>query len=94
VEISAPIKTAGGTIYAVRKGTVGHIQNCLHVPTMDVNFISSSQVTVQIPNLEIALCKGMCIIRDMSGMREDQVFRTREAQCVVDDLKWIGVPSL
>ena len=94
VQIHAPIKTAGGTIYAVGKGTVGHIQNCLHVPTMDVNLISTSQVTDQIPNLEIALHKGMCIIRDMSGMREEQVFRTREAQCVVDDLKWMGVPSL
>jgi hypothetical protein len=71
VQIRAPIKTAGGTIYAVGKGTVGHIQNCLHVPTMDVNLISTSQVTDQIPNLEIALRKGMCIIRDMSGMRED-----------------------
>ena len=90
VQIRAPIKTAGGTIYAVRKGTVGHIQNCLHVPTMDVNLISTSQVTDQIPNLEIALRKGTCIIRDMSGMREDQVFRTRKAQCVVDDLKWMG----
>ena len=27
-------------------------------------------------------------------MQDDQVFRTREAQCVVDDLKWMGVPSL
>ena len=45
VQIRAPIKTAGGTIYAVGKGTVGHIQNCLHVPTMDVNLISTSQVT-------------------------------------------------
>ena len=61
---------------------------------MDVNLISTSQVTDQIPNLEIALRKGMCIIRDMSGMREDQVFRTKEAQCVVDDLRWMGVPSL
>jgi hypothetical protein len=90
VEIRAPIKTAGGTIYAVGEGTVGHIQNCLHVPTMDVNLISTSQVTDQISNLEM----GMCIIHDMSGMREDQVFRTREAQCVVDDLRWMGVPSL
>ena len=95
VEIRAPIKTAGGTIYAVGKGTVGHIQNCLHVPTMDVNLISTSQVTDQIPNLRIDLRKGMCIIiRDMSGMRENQVFCTLEAQCVVDDLKWMGVPSL
>ena len=94
VQIRAPIKTTEGTIYTVGKGTVGHIQNCLHVPTMDVNLISTSQVTDQTPNLEIALRKGMCIIRDMSGMREDQVFRTREAQCVVDDLKCKGVPSL
>ena len=27
-------------------------------------------------------------------MREDPVFLTREAQCVVDDLKWMGVPRL
>ena len=94
VEIRATIKTAEGTIYAVGKVTVGHLQNCLHVPTMDFNLISISQVTDQIPNLEIALRKGMCIIRDMSGMREDQVFRTRGAQCVVDDLKWMGVSSL
>ena len=66
----------------------------VYFPTMDVNLISTSQVTDQIPNLEIALRKGMCIIRDMSGMREDQVFRTREAQNVVDYLKWMGVPSL
>jgi hypothetical protein len=42
VEIRAPIKTAGGTMYAVGKGTVGHIQNCLHVPTMDVYTLSIS----------------------------------------------------
>jgi hypothetical protein len=83
VEIRAPIKTAGGTIYAVGKGTVGHIQNCLHVPTMDVNLISTSQVTDQIPNLEIALRRGMCIIRDMSGMREDKVFRTKESKPIM-----------
>jgi hypothetical protein len=94
VEIREPIKTARGTISAVGKGTVRHIQSCLHVPTMDVNLISTSQVTDQIPNLEIAFCKGMCIIRDMSGMRQDQVFCTRDAQCVVEDLKWMGVPSL
>jgi hypothetical protein len=69
VEIRAPIKTAEGTIYAVGKGTFGHIQNFLHVPTMDVNLISTSQVTDQIPNLEIALRKVMCIIRDMSGIK-------------------------
>jgi hypothetical protein len=49
VEIRAPIKTAGGTIYAVGKGTVERIQSCLQVPT--VNLISTSQVTDQIPNL-------------------------------------------
>ena len=38
-QIRAPIKTAVGTIYTVGKGTVGQIQNCLHVPTMDVNLI-------------------------------------------------------
>ena len=27
-------------------------------------------------------------------MQEDQVFCTREAKCVVDDFKWMGVPSL
>jgi hypothetical protein len=94
VEIRAPIKTAGGTIFAVEEGTVGHIQNCLHVPTMDVNLISTSQVMNLIPNLEISLRKGMCIHRDMFGMQEDQVFRTREAQSVVDDLRWMSVPSL
>ena len=88
VLIRAPIKTAGGTIYAVGKGSVGHIQNCLHVPTMDVNLISKSQVTDQIPNLEIGFPKGMCIIRDMSGMRDDQqVICTRDTLCVVDGLK-------
>ena len=30
----------------------------------------------------------------MSGIKEDQVFRTREAQCKVDDLEWMGLPSL
>jgi hypothetical protein len=61
---------------------------------MDVNLISISQVTVQIPNPKIALCKGVCIIRDMYEMREDQVFCTREAQCLVDDMKWMGVSNL
>jgi hypothetical protein len=62
-------------------------------PPTDVNLISTSQVTDQIPNLEIALRKGMCIIRDMSEMREDKVFRTRKAQCVVNDLKWKVYPA-
>ena len=74
VEYVAAIKTAGGTIYSEGRGTVGKLQNCLYVPSMDVNLISSGHAVEHIPNLEIAQRAGLCIIRNLQNRNADKVF--------------------
>ena len=36
------IQTTGGVIHSTGRGTVGNLQNCLHVPELNVNLISTS----------------------------------------------------
>ena len=93
VEYVAAIKTAGGTIYSEGRGTVGKLQNCLYLPSMDVNLISSGHAVEHIPNLEIAQQAGPCITRDLQNRNADKVFRTEDRLCEVEDLTWMGVPD-
>ena len=58
---SSPISTAGGTIRSTGRGTVGKLQNCLYVPEMNVNLISTGQVLKQIPSLRFILEDGIFI---------------------------------
>ena len=55
---SSPISTAGRTISSTGRGTVGKLQNCLYVPEMNINLISTGQVLKQIPNLRFILEDG------------------------------------
>ena len=61
---SSPISTAGGMIRFTSRGTVGKLQNCLYVPEMNINLISTGQVLKQIPNLRFILEDGVFIIQD------------------------------
>ena len=71
---SSPISTAGGTIRSTGRGTVGKLQNCLYVPEMNINLISTGQVLKQIPNLRFILEDGVFIIQDKTGRNADMVY--------------------
>ena len=88
---SSPISTAGGTIRSTGRGTVGKLQNCLYVPEMNINLISSGQVLKQIPNLRFILEDGVFIIQDKTGRNADVVYENIQDLCEITDLKWLGV---
>ena len=88
---SAPISTAGGTIRSTGRGTVGKLQNCLYVPEMNINLISTSQVLKQIPNIRFILEDGVFIIQDKTGRNADIVYENVQDLCEITDLKWLGV---
>ena len=50
------------------------LQNCLYVPEMNINLISTGQVLMQIPNLRIILEDGVFIIQDKTGRNADIVY--------------------
>ena len=77
MEYVAAVKTAGGTIYSEGRGTVGKLQNCLYVPSMDFNLISLGQAVEHIPNLVIAQREGLIIIRGLQERNADKVFWSR-----------------
>ena len=52
-EYRVPIQTAGGTISSTGRGTVGHLQNCLHVPDLNMNLLSTRHVTQYIDDIGI-----------------------------------------
>ena len=70
----SPISTAGGTIKSTGRGTVGKLQNCLYVPEMNINLISTGQVLKQIPNLRFILKNVIFIIQDKTGSNADIVY--------------------
>ena len=88
---SAPITTAGGPIRSTGRGTVGKLQNCLYVPEMNMNLISTSQVTKQLKHLRFILDDGVCIIQDKTGRNADLVYKNVDDLCEVTDLKWLGI---
>jgi hypothetical protein len=87
---SSPISTAGGTIRSTGRGTVG-LQNCLCVPEMNINLISTGQVLKQIPTLRFILEDGVFIIQDKTGRNADMVYENVQDLCEITDLKWLGV---
>jgi hypothetical protein len=88
---SSPISTAGGTIRSTGRGTVDKLQNCLYVPEMNINLISTGQVLKQTPNLRFILEDGVFIIQDKTGRNADIVYENVQDLCEITDLKWLGV---
>ena len=78
---SSPISTTGGTIRSTDRGTVGKLQNCLYVPEMNVNLISTGQVLKQIPSLRFILEDGIFIIQDKTGRNADMVYENVDDLC-------------
>ena len=83
----SPISTAGGTIKSTGRGTVGKLQNCLYVPEMNINLISTGQVLKQIPNLRFILENGAFIIQDKTVRNADIVYKNVQDLCEISDLK-------
>jgi hypothetical protein len=80
-------------IRSTGRGTVGKLQNCLYVPEMNINLISTSQVLKQIPNLRFILQDGVFIIQDKTGRSAEIVYENVQDLCEISDLKWLGVES-
>ena len=87
----SPISSAGGTIKSTGRGTVGKLQNCLYVPEMNINLISTGQVLKQLPNLRFILKDGVFIIQDKTGRNADIVYENVQDLYEITDLKWLGV---
>ena len=84
---SSPISTAGGMIRSTGRGTVGKLQNCLNVPEMNINLVSTGQVLKQIPNLRFILEDGVFIIQYKTGRNADIVYENVQDLCEITDLK-------
>ena len=78
-------------IRSTGRGTVGKLQNCLYVPEMNINLISTGQVLKQIPTLRFILEDGVFIIQDKTGRNADMVYENVQDLCEIADLKWFGV---
>ena len=52
-----PIQTSGGTLYSYGRGTVGHLQNCLHVPDLNI--------TQYIDDIGIEFQRHICVVRHL-----------------------------
>ena len=90
-EARIPIKTAGDIIYAVGVGTVGKLQNCLHVPTMNINLISVMQAVEDIEHLAITFEAGTCTIHHKLLYFDDLIIPTIDRLIEVNDFRWMGL---
>ena len=72
-------------IRSTGRGTYGKIQNCLHVPEINNNLISTGQVLKQIPNLRFILKDGVFIIQDKTGRNADLVYENVQDLCEISD---------
>jgi hypothetical protein len=88
------IKTAGGVIQSTGRGTVGILQNCLYVPELNMNLISTSHATKADNSLSFVLEVGVCKIRDLLNRRPEYVYENVEDLCEVTDLKWMGMDDV
>ena len=88
---SSPISIAGGMIWSTGRVTVGKLQNCLYVPEMNINLISTGQVLKQIPTIRFILEDGVFIIQDKTGRNADIVYENVQDLCEITDLRWLGV---
>jgi hypothetical protein len=52
-EYHVHIQIDGGTISSTGRDTVGHLQNCLHVPDLNMNLLSTHHVTQYIDDIGI-----------------------------------------
>jgi hypothetical protein len=50
-----PAQIAGGLMYSYGRGTVGHLQNCLHVTELNMRLLSTHNVTQYIDVLVLCL---------------------------------------
>jgi hypothetical protein len=58
------IQTGGGVIYSTGWGTVGNLQNCLHVPELNENLISTGHVCKFDNSLSFVIELGVLKIRN------------------------------
>ena len=84
-----PIRTAGDTIYAAGLGSVGLLQNVIHVPGIQKQLLSISQVCNQL-NYYYLIDGDKCELLNSNNeiihtcFRNNGLYTTR-------DLSWIGI---
>ena len=64
-EYRVPIQTAGGTISSTGRGTVGHLQNCLHAPDLNMSLLLTHHVTQCIDDIGIEFQRHICVVRHL-----------------------------
>ena len=72
----SPISTAGGTIKSTGRGTVGKLQNCLYVPEMNINLISTVQVLKQYRTYALYLKMGCLSFKTRQVAMQTSSMRT------------------
>ena len=85
------IQTAGGVIYSTGRSTVGNLQNCLHVPELNVNLISKSHACKSDNSLSFVIKLGVLKIRDKLNRRPEYIYENVDDLCEVSDLRWLGI---
>ena len=86
-----PIQTAGGTIYSYGRGTVGHLQNCLHVPDLNMNLLSTHHVTQYIDDIGIEFQRHICVVRHLFDKFPNIIIPYVDGLVDVQDMSWFGV---
>ena len=92
-EYRVPIQTAGGTISSTGRGTVGHLQNCLHVPDLNMNLLSTHHVTQYIDDIGIEFQRHICVVRHLFDKFENIVIPYVDGLVDVQDMSWFGVTN-
>jgi hypothetical protein len=62
--LETSIQTAGGVVYSTGRGTVGNLQNCLHILELDLNLMSTSHACKSDNSLSFVIHLGDLKIRD------------------------------
>jgi hypothetical protein len=86
-----PIQTAGGTIYSYGCGAVGHLQNCLHVPDLNMNLLSTHHVTQYIDDIGIEIQRHICVVRILFNKIPNIIITYVDGLVDVQDMSWFGV---
>jgi hypothetical protein len=85
-----PIRTAGNTIYAAGIGSVGVLQNVIHVPNLQKQLLSISRICNQLNYAYLINCTKLEVINNVNQevvhtcYRNNGLYTTR-------DLSWLGI---
>jgi hypothetical protein len=86
-----PIHTAGGIIYSYGHGSVGHLQNCLHVSDINMSLLSTHHVTQYIDDIGFEFQQHICVVRHLFDKFPNISIPYMDGLVDVLDMSWFGV---